>query len=368
MNKIRLGLSATLSGIYSLQGIDSLNGLLLWSEYQNSLGGISVKDLGKNLPVELVYFDDESNPEKTGVITRRLITEEKVDILLGPYSSSLSLASAEVADIHERVLWNYGGSTDEIFTNKYKKTVSSITPASRYFYPYLDFLIANGSIGQTIAVVYAENSGFSTQVAMGAINYSKLLGFNIKVLKYLSGSDNFAQIMDHIRKDQITNIMGVGRFEDDMRFATCLSGLNSCLVGAGIDQFKKELCKDCEGFCSISQWEPGVNLELDFGIDSSSFTELYSSRFGKVPDYTSAQSFNVGNILSHFIEKLGTIDENKLRKEIINSRFTTFYGEFAIDLNTNFQSGHKTVVTQWQNGKKEIIFPPGLSTSCYNPA
>jgi len=367
MDKIRLGLSATLSGNLSLQGIESFNGLVLWSEYQNSLGGIYLKELKKSLPVELIYFDDKSDPVNAAKITRDLIAGEMVDLLLGPYSSNLSLACAEVANSHGRVLWNYGGSTDEIFTNKYKKTVSFITPASLYFYPYLDFLISSGSKDQKIAVVYAEDSGFSTQVALGAVNYAKLLGLKIKIIKYLSGSNNFTEILNQIRKDKIKNILGVGRFEDDLRFATYLSEFNSCLVGAGIDQFKTDLCKDCEGYCSVSQWESGVKLEQDFGVDSSIYTDLFISRFGKVPDYTSAQSFNVGNILSHFIEILGTVDEEKIRKEIINSRFTTFYGEFSIDSDTNLQTGHKTVVTQWQNGKKEIIFPPGLSTSSHNP-
>ena len=366
MDRIRLGLSATLSGNLSLQGIESFNGLTLWSEYLNSLGGIYLKKLDKNLPVEIVYFDDQSDPIIAARITGELITRHKVDLVLGPYSSSLCLACSDVATTHGRILWNYGGSTDEIFTDKFNKTISFITPASRYFYPYLDLLDSNGSFDQTIAVVYAENSGFSSQVAMGAVKYANQLGFNPRVFKFLSGTDNFGKILDQIKDEKINNILGVGRFDDDLRFATYLGGFNSCIVGAGIDQFKTELGTKCEGFCSVSQWEPWVEFKPDFGIDSQGFTELFKSRFGKLPDYTSAQSFNVGNILTYFIEKLGTTEENILEKEIRNAVFTTFYGNFKINSGTNLQSGHKTIVTQWQNGKKEIIFPPEFSTSTYN--
>ena len=65
MKKIRLGLSATLTGSLSLQGIDSFNGLTLWAEFQNSLGGIYVKEIGSGLPVELIYRDDKSEPALT---------------------------------------------------------------------------------------------------------------------------------------------------------------------------------------------------------------------------------------------------------------------------------------------------------------
>jgi len=365
MDKIRLGLSATLSGIYSLQGIDSLNGLILWSEYQNSLGGIEVKEFGGNLPVELVFFNDESKAEKTAKITSRLINEENIDLLLGPYSSSLSLACAKVAEESGRILWNYGGSTDEILSDEYKNTVTFITPASRYFDPYLNFLKDISPNDLRIGVVYAEDSGFSRQVSGGAVRFCKENSIFHKTYKYKSGSEDFSAIAAQIRKDSIKNIIGVGRFHDDLRFATYLKGLNVCLPGASIEEFKIKLGKDSEGFCSISQWEPGINIIPDFGIDSVSFTELYSARFGKIPDYVSAQSFNIGNILTHFIETLGTVDEHRLRDEIVNSGFNTFYGEFSVGLTNKFQTGHKTVATQWQNGKKEIIYPPEHSTAKY---
>ncbi len=365
MKTIRLGLSATLSGNLSLQGIESFNGLSLWAEFQNSLGGIYVKGIGSNLPVELVFFNDESNVEKTAQITSRLINEENIDLLLGPYSSSLSLASAKVAEESGRVLWNYGGSTDEILSDDYSNTVTFITPASRYFEPYLDFLKNMHTGDLNIGVVYAEDSGFSCRVAGGAVRFCEENNISHKIFTYKSGSDEFSAITDRIRKDSIKAVIGVGRFQDDLTFASYLGGFNACLPGAGIEEFKIKLGKDSEGFCSVSQWEPGINIVPDFGIDSASFTELYSGRFGKIPDYIPAQSFNIGNILTHFIETIGTVDEFRLRDEIVNSGFNTFYGNFSVGLTNKTQAGHNTVATQWQNGRKEIIYPPEHATSEY---
>jgi len=365
MNTIRLGLSATLSGNLSLQGIESFNGLTLWAEYQNSLGGIHVKELNKDLPIELVFFDDESNTEIAAQNTSRLINDENIDLLLGPYSSSLSLASARVAEQSGRVLWNYGGSTDELLGDEYKNTVTFITPASRYFDPYLNFIKDIRPDDLNIAVVYAEDSGFSRQVSGGAVRFCRENNIAHKIYRYKSGMDKFSQIVDQIRESSINNVIGVGRFQDDLIFASYLKGVNVCLPGASIEQFKIELGKDCDGFCSISQWEPELKFIPDFGIKSADFTKLYSDRFGKIPDYVGAQSFNIGNILTHFIGKLGTLNENRLRDDIVNSGFNTFYGKFSGGLANNSQAGHKTVATQWQNGKKEIIYPPEHATSDY---
>ena len=362
MKKIRLGLSATLSGSLSLQGIDSFNGLKLWAEFQNSLGGIYVKEIGAGIPVELIYRDDKSDPALTKEITTQLINHEKVDLLLGPYSSSLTLACAQEAENSGRIVWNYGGSTDELLGDNYKNTVTFITPASRYLDPYLEFIKDRKDRGPVIAIVYAEDSGFSRQVSGGTIRFCNEKNIAHKIYTYRSGTDNFQDIALKIREDSINTVIGVGRFEDDLRFAYHLEGFNACLPAAAIDQFHTELGSRSNGFCSISQWEPEIIFIPDFGIDSAVFTELYSNRFGKVPDYVSAQSFNIGVVLSHFIEKLGTIDELKLKEEILNSRFKTFYGEFSTG---NSYDGHKTVVTQWQEGKKQVIYPPAHATSEY---
>lgn len=365
MTKIKLGLSATLTGSYSLQGIESLNGLILWTEFQNSSGGIFVKEANTIVPVELIYFDDGSIPENTSSITKRLITEENVDFLLGPYSSSLGLASAKVANKYDRILWNYGASTDELLSDEYKNTVNLITPASRYFHPFLDLIKHQQKANSSIAIIFAEDSGFSRQVSGGAKRYSEELGLTYEVYTYMSGTDNFLSILDQIKKSNIEIVLGVGRFEDDLRLAKYLKGFNACLVGASIEQFKNVMGNESERFISISQWEPGINFNPDFGISSEQFTNLYLERFGKLPDYTSAQSFNMGNVLTHFIRNLGTLNENKLRNEIINSVFSTFYGKFETDKNSNTQTGHTTIVTQWQNGRKEIIYPPEHSTSYF---
>ena len=142
MEKIRVGFSSTLSGKYSLQGTNSFNGIKLWESYINSRGGILVESISKRLPVELVYYEDNSNPENIKKIYKKLITEDKVDILLGPYSSSLTLEAAKLSNHYNKTLWNYGGSSDDICGTGFNNIISSITPSSSYFIPYFNLILS----------------------------------------------------------------------------------------------------------------------------------------------------------------------------------------------------------------------------------
>ncbi len=363
MKKIQVGLPVTLSGKYSTQGKESFNGLGLWVEKVNSYGGILVGKSQKKVPVELIYHDDKSNPENTRKITKKLILEDKVDILLGPYSSTLTVASAETTDLYNRVLWNYGGSSDEVTCGRFKKIVSTITPASGYFEPFLYFIKEREKNIKPVAIAFAKDSGFSTEGAKGAMSICEQLGISYKLFKYKSGKENFIDIARQLRLEGIKYVLGVGRFEDDLNLAKHLKGFCSCLVAAGIEEFKNRMQKKAEGFFSVTQWEPIVEHNIDFGVTSKQFADLYQKKFKKIPDYVSAQSFNMGIILEKFIEETNSTDEQVLMDKITNSNFCTFYGNFEIDQKSGLQVGHKTLLIQWQNGKKEIVCPVGQRTA-----
>ena len=363
MDRVRFGVSATLSGKYSLQGIESFNGLNLWAEHTNKNGGLLSKKLSKRVPVDLIFYDDKSNPENTKQITRKLIQDKKVDILLGPYSSSLTRAAAKISEYYNRVLWNYGGSTDEITRSDFKKVVSTITPASRYIEPFLEFVHERYNNFKTVAIVFAGDSGFSSEVARGAVNHCEKIGIDCKQYTYKSGNKDFRDIVNRLSRENLKYVLGVGRFEDDLNLAIHLKNFHSCLVAASIEEFKIRLKKEADGFFSVAQWEPHAEFNIDFGVTSKYFTDLYQKKFRKIPDYTAAQSFNIGIILEKFIEENYSVNENSLRETIVRSNFCTFYGNFEFDRKTGSQTGHKTLVTQWQKGKREIMFPQEQQTS-----
>ena len=196
MQKIKVGLSISLTGIYSIQGRESFEGISLWVSDINRDGGIFVMEYGRKIPVELVYLDDESSVDICRSNTKRLIAERKPDILLGPYSSSLSIASAEAAEEHGVTLWNHGGSTDEIEERGFTCLVNAITPASRYAEGIIKLIRSQDPEAGKIAAFSAKDSGFSRNVAQGALNCGRGNGFSVKEFNFVSGCEDFSGLLE----------------------------------------------------------------------------------------------------------------------------------------------------------------------------
>src|SRR5271169_3344721 len=114
--EVAVGLSISLTGKFRPLGQQALQGIRLWQSYINAQGGIAVRN-GEKRSVQLIWYDDHSQISFARKNVFQLLREDKIDVLLGPYSSSLTMAVVEIAEEYKKVLWNYGGSSDEIFSH-----------------------------------------------------------------------------------------------------------------------------------------------------------------------------------------------------------------------------------------------------------
>src|SRR5260370_31285608 len=115
--EIIIGLSVSLSGKFHPQGQQALQGIRLWQAYINAQGGIAVQN-GEKKSVRLIWYDDRSQISFARKNVFQLLREHKIDILLGPYSSNLTMAIVEIAEAEEykKAVWNYGGPSPAIFS------------------------------------------------------------------------------------------------------------------------------------------------------------------------------------------------------------------------------------------------------------
>src|SRR3972149_7128044 len=331
MKEIKFGVSISLSGRYSVQGRESFEGLNLWVENANQSDGILIKKKGKKLPVKLIYCDDGSSSETCKILVERLIVKDKVDVLIGPYSSGLTLSAAPIADKYKKILWNHGGSSDEIFEKGFTHIVSAITPASKYLDGIIEMVRKIDQGAKKIAIFQAEDSGFSANVSKGAERYGKEKGFQVSNFKYQSGTKDFSSLLKQLKEDNPDIILGAGRADDDLILArqTLEHKVSAKAIGrvvAGIKQFKEQLGKDAECFLGPSQWERGINIKPDFGLTPKEFFKRFKNAYGKEPDYTAAQGYNIGLIIQWCIEEVGTFDDLSLRETAGRTQFRTFYG------------------------------------------
>jgi len=362
MKEIKLGVSISLSGRYSVQGTESFDGLTLWVKDTNQSGGILIKKKGKKIPVNLIYYDDGSSSETCKILIDKLIIKDKVDVLIGPYSSGLTLSAAPIVDKYKKILWNHGGSSDEIFEKGFRYIVSTTSPASKYLHGIIDMVRTIDKEAKKIALIQADDSGFSTNVAEGAKRYGKEKGFQVTNFKYQSGTKDFSFLLNNVKQNNPDIILSAGRAEDDLILARQIlehrvSAKAIGLVVAGIKQFKEQLGKDAGGFLGPSQWERGIKIKPDFGPTPEEFFKRFKNAYGKEPDYTAAQGYNIGLVIQRCIEEVGTLDDLSIRERVKELEFKTFYGDFKIDPVTGNQIGHKMLIVQWQSGKKFIVYP-----------
>ncbi|PYV62228.1 MAG: hypothetical protein DMG97_40935 [Acidobacteria bacterium] len=109
--EVTVGLSISLTGRFRLQGQQALQGIRLWQSYINAQSGIALRN-GKRRSVRLIWYDDRSQISCARENVLRLLREDQINVLLGPYSSSLTMAVAEAAAEYSKGLWNHGGSSE----------------------------------------------------------------------------------------------------------------------------------------------------------------------------------------------------------------------------------------------------------------
>src|SRR3972149_5061263 len=336
MKEIKFGFSISLSGRYSVQGRESFDGLTLWVKDVNQSDGILIKKNGKKLPVKLIYYDDESSANKCQRLIEKLIVDDKVDVFIGPYSSGLTLSVAPIAEKYKKILWNHGGSSDEIFKEGFRYIVSTISPASKYLNGIIDMVKTIDKEAKKIALIQADDSGFSTNIAAGAKHYGEEKGFQVTNFKYQSGTKDFSFLLNNVKQNNPDIILSAGRAEDDLMLARQIiehrvSAKAIGLVVAGIKHFKEQLGKDAEFFLGPSQWERGIKIKPNFGPSPEEFFKRFKEAYGKEPAYPAAQGYNIGLIIQWCIEEAGTFDDLSLRETAGRTQFRTFYGDFKID-------------------------------------
>ena len=359
-DSIRVGMCASLSGQFQVQGTQALRGTTAWVEDANRRGGLFVRDLGRALPVTLIHYDDRSKAADVRTLVQRLVAEDGVHLLLGPYSSVLTMAAAQVAEELGVTLWNHGGSADAILEQGYRWTVSILSPASQYLVGAVDFVLQADPSARRAAFIHSSTGAFSRSVAEGAAKRAVELGMEVVFRgTFDSPASDFSGLLRRVADSSPDLLVGVGRIADDLLLAQQLDpsiARTVALVATPIEQFKQALGPKSEGFVGPSQWESAVSAAPDYGPT----TEEVLQRLGQ-PDYPMAQGYAGGLVAQRCLEEAGTVDQHALRQAASALDFTTFYGRFKIAPESGRQVGHEVLLVQWQHGEKVIVWPPALA-------
>ena len=359
---IRVGAALALTGRFATQGQQAARGLRLWAEDINAVGGLAVSGRGELRAIELIVLDDASRAAIAAGQVERLLTQERVDLLIGPYASNLALAAAEVAERFGVPIWNHGGSSDAIAERGFRWLVNLASPASHYFTGLLE-LVRNQAPGLTrLALVQSASGTFPAAVAAGAEQTALALGFELVHRDaYPANPDAFSELVRAVTTSHPDLILGVGTTQSDLAFARALHAQPSTdrlvgLVATPIELFGTELGPAADGFVGPSQWEPALRYRPDLGPTPAELADRFQARFGLSADYPAVQAYAAGLVAQRCVELAGTLDPALLRAAAGRLELTTCYGEFRIDARGE-QQAHRLAVIQRQHGSKRVLWP-----------
>ena len=358
----RVGVPVSLSGQFSLQGSQTLAGIRAWCDDVNDSGGLAVG--GGRHPVELVWRDDGSRRDRVRAITESLIVDDRVDLLIGPYSAVLANAAAEVARSHGKLMWNQGGASPLVYQRGNPWVVGILTSADEYLAGLLPAVREVWPSASIVGVVRASAGAFPRDVASGVERSANELGFQL-VLSELFDPDggDLAGTVKAILRAAPDVLAVVGRYQNDLAIAELLANAAPnvgavAVVAAGVDGFRERLGDLAEGFVGPSQWEAVARHRVDFGPSVDEVRASLIRAGHSVVDYPMAQAYAVGVVIQRCIQECGSVDDAALREAAALLDFTTFYGRFRIHPETGRQTGKLGLMVQWQQGKKVIVWPP----------
>jgi branched-chain amino acid transport system substrate-binding protein len=352
---VRIGLTLGLTGKYAPLALMQQRGYSLWQSEINEKGGL----LGR--PVEFIFVDDESDPAKALDLYTRLIMKDRVDLVSGPYSSTITSAVAPVVDKAGFPMLVAGAAADKIWQQGYTNLFGVFTPASRYTVGMLNLALLNDLT--TIAITFASDE-FSITVAEGTKKWASKLGLDVVMFqKFKKGERDLSALAEKAKLAGPALLIVSGHFNEsvDMRRALKKVGWHPkayfATVGPVLAEFHETLGADADLTFASSLWEPELNFPR-----SRQFTAAFRARYGLTPTYHAAETYAAGQILEAAITSAASLKRDRIRQALSELQTHTVLGRYLVD-STGMQVKHFALTIQWQNGKKEIVWPEEVRTA-----
>ncbi len=377
-NVIKIGMTISLTKKFATEGQQALCGIKAAIDWYNKQGGVDIG--GTKYKLQLVYYDDQSDKTNVKSLYQKLITEDQVDFLLAPYSSTLTLAALPVAEEHHKLILSHGGASDSIVSGDYHYIVQVLTHASAYMSGVAK-LLKEKVPDAKVALIF-ENKPFAQSVKAGLKKALQQEGIQVVYENdYEAGTTDFSQIIQSAMSKGANVLLGGGHYEDGKALVKQAHDLGwhlkfiAILVAPAQPKFYTELgASIAEGVAYPSQWSkdapytPQKAQEMGLpwaGPTIDEWVQLFKQECPNLePAYQAAEA---GAAIVYLVEAIkkavqtygpqAVKDSDKVREAFNDLHIMTFFGPLKIDPQTGMQIGHPMLIMQWQNGKQVIIYP-----------
>src|SRR5438876_33294 len=350
---IKIGASLSLTGTYAKPGTYQKEGYEVCADELNAKGGL----LGRK--VEVVMYDDQSSTQTAQRLYEKLITEDKVEAVMGPYSSAITESVAGISEKYKKVMVSPLAATTSIFRQGRKYIFMVISPAEFYLEGLVDMGAKRGL--KTIAIVN-EDTLFPKATVVGTEELAKKRGLQVVLREaYPKGNTDFSALLVKIKAVNPDIIAAATYFDDAVAITRQMKELNvnpkmfGVTVGGDLPEFYDTLKQNAEYIYGATQWEHTLPY-----AGNQEWFESYKKEFAHDPSYHSAAGYAGCLVYAEAAKRANSLDADKVREQLLKLEMRTIFGDYKVDAD-GFQVAHKMVTFQWQKEKKVTVWPDDLS-------
>lgn len=357
---LKIGAAVSLSGNFSREGGLLRDGYELWKNKVNAAGGLKIGD--KIYKVNIVYYDDESKAQTSARLTEKLITQDKVNFLFGPYSSGVATATAVISERYHVLTLAPMATANSLYARGYKYIFTPSPLANTGLFPILNLAAGLKPKPQTVAIVGPDDL-FPNITGDGAKAKAEQIGFKVVYHgKYPKDAVDLSAVATQLRAKRADIVLATGYVQDSILLVKSLRELQvspkilGLATAIGVQDFRKALGRAANGIMGVDYWVPTLTYKDPVFGDSAGFAKAFEGAYHKPPTFHAASGSAAGVVLQLALQKAGTIDSKAVRHALLNMEGQTFYGRFKFD-----DKGVNTLATlnvsQIIDGEPKVIFP-----------
>ncbi len=371
---IVLGAAISLTGKYATNGVHAQNGYDFAIQKIADNGGITVGDKCYNF--EVIYYDDESKGDRGATLAERLINQDKVQYMLGPYSSGLTKAIAPVTEKYQIPMVEAEGASRSLFNKGYKYLFAVLSTSEQYLASAVDLAAEvakkEGKDPSDVKVAIAvENDPFSLDIRAGVMEDAEKYGMDIVIDEKLPRDlSDMTAILTKVKlvkpdllvvsghsKGAATAVRQIG----EQKISTPMIAITHCEaadVTGNFGDFANDILCSTQWAETLTYEDPifgtAANYEQEFKAAYPEYAEK------KVP-YQTAQASAAVYVFKDAFERSGSLDKEALRDAIAETDLQTFYGPIKFSEAGN-NIAKPMVLRQIQDGEYNVVAPSAFAS------
>lgn len=347
-NVITIGVSTSKTGSYAAASEQELQGVQFAVSHINAQGGV----LGKKL--KLIVYDDKSDPGTAVKLYTRLISRDRVNALLGPYSSAIGQAVAPLAEKFKMPMIQKGATEDPIFAST-KYNVQATVPVSVFWAP-LPKLAASMGLKRWVLL----NPSAAADSCDSVQQQVQQLGMQVVYRRaYPITNTDFSSLVLGAKRANPDVVMSCSYVPDSVALTKELhqQGVEPKLLaeagGPVLPEFKQSVGQLADGVIASTLWWPSLDTP-----GNAAFVKGFKTDTGEDPNYYAAQSYAAMQVLVAAIRKAGGVgDQEKLNSILHSMTMPTVMGTYKVNA-TGKQIGWGAYLLQWIRGRQQLVYPP----------